>query len=442
MDTPAPGAPAAHAAPPVAQPLPTDHADPALRARRWRRRLAVGSLAVAVGLGGVGTGVAVDRTLLGAGSGTDARGGEFALIAEAWDDLHQKYVGAADLSDRDLAYGAIEGLTEAVGDTGHTTFLTPDELKATHDALSGKYVGVGIRLDVQGDVPIVAGLVRGGSAERADVHEGDRILAVAGTPTNGLSLDDIATKVRGESGTSVSLTLERAGRSQPLVVNLERAEIVVPAVSWAMVPGSKVGMVRLEEFSSGSADQLKAALREALAAKATGLVFDLRGDPGGYVNEAVGVASQFLSDGLVYRQRDAAGAESEAKVSPGGVATTIPLVVLVDHDSASSAEIVAGALQDHERATIVGAQTFGTGTVLTEEPLADGSALRIGVVEWLTPDGHQIWHRGITPDEAVALPKDVQPVVPHDLRPMTKAQVGAIADSQLNRALEILAAAR
>jgi carboxyl-terminal processing protease len=159
------------------------------------------------------------------------------------------------------------------------------------------------------------------------------------------------------------------------------------------------------------------------------------------VNEAVAIASEFLSSGTVYQERNAQGETKASEVKQGGIATTIPMIVLVDEGTASAAEIVSGAIQDAGRAELVGAKTFGTGTVLGEFELADGSALRIGTVEWLTPKGRVIWHEGIKPDVAVARPAETDPVVPDDLESMSAAQAKSIADPQLAKALQLLAAA-
>jgi carboxyl-terminal processing protease len=205
-----------------------------------------------------------------------------------------------------------------------------------------------------------------------------------------------------------------------------------------MVPGTKTALFRLEQFSNGAADEMVKTLKQARAAGADRIVLDMRGNPGGYVNEAVGVASQFLTKGLVYVERNAQGQSTDHPVSPGGVATDIPLVVVVDRNTASSAEIVSGALQDAGRAKIVGQTTFGTGTVLGEFDLSDGSALRVGTVEWLTPSGRRIWHEGIAPDVPETLPSDVQPLSPEDIGRLTAAAVGKIDDTQLAKALQVV----
>jgi carboxyl-terminal processing protease len=365
---------------------------------------------------------------------------EFGLIREAWDTLHEQYVGRDEISDEALIYGAIEGLTEAIGDTGHTDFMTPEEREERNDSLSGSYVGIGVRIDETEDgTARIVGVFDGSPAEAAGLVPEDVILRVDGQDTKGATIDQVAEWVRGEAGTSVTLTVRHGTDGPERTLTIERADVPIDPVSWTMVPGTTTALIRLEQFSNGAADEMVVTLEEARAAGAERVVLDLRGNPGGYVNEAVGVASQFLTSGLVYIERNAADERTEKPVSPGGVATDLPLVVLVNGDTASSAEIVSGALQDHDRARIVGVTTFGTGTVLGEFALSDGSALRIGTVEWLTPDGRRIWHQGIAPDVPVTMPEGVVPMTPDDVRGLTLAAVHSMADVQLARAIDLVA---
>ena len=391
---------------------------------------------------GVGRLVAPDGALGGSASNPASPAGPttFGLIKEAWDTLHQQYVGRDQLDDKALIYGAIEGMTNAVGDTGHTDFMTPEERQQRNDSLSGSYVGIGVRIEPDdAGQPRIIGVFDGSPAEKAGLLPDDVIVAVDGKRTEGASIDDVAGWVRGEAGSTVKITV-RGTDGQERTLSIARADVPVQAVSWTMVPGTKTALIQLEQFSNGAADATVKSLKDARAAGAERIVLDLRGNPGGYVNEAVGVASQFLSSGLVYIERNAQGETTDHPVSPGGVATDLPLVVLVDGNTASAAEIVSGALQDAGRAKVVGETTFGTGTVLGEFDLSDGSALRVGTVEWLTPKGRRIWHEGIAPNVSVILPSGVQPISPEDVGRLTGAAVGKMQDTQLAKALELVSA--
>ncbi len=408
-------------------------------------RAAIGLALVVAFSVGIGVGLLAMPALGTVGTTTPSPTGsavpaDYGLIREAWDVLHTKYVGADELNDKELIYGAINGMTEAVGDTGHTSFLTPEERAARSNDLSGQYVGIGVRIDTaESGLPLIVGVFPDSPAEKAGLAVGEEIVAVDGKPTTGHAIDDVVTWVRGEAGSSVRVTVRPGATGKEREVSMVRAAVAVDPVSWTLVPGTRTALIRLDQFSTGAADDLKQAIGEAREAGADRLILDLRGNPGGYVNEADAVASQFLKSGTVFVERTADGHETTHPVAPGGVATDLPLIVLVDGGTASSAEIVSGAIQDGKRAQIVGIKTFGTGTVLGEFPLTDGSALRVGTVEWLTPDGRIIWHEGISPDVVVERASDVAPLGPDDVSKLTPAEVDAIKDPQLARALTLVA---
>lgn len=391
---------------------------------------------------GVGANVSQELAATGPIPSASTKPGDppgFGLFGEAWGVLKQNYVDPKALDSKDITYGAIRGMTAAIGDTDHTRFMTPDELKQEQQGLSGTFAGIGAVLSQEGADLVVQSVLQGAPAQRAGVRAGDRILAVDGKETTGKTVSEVVSEVRGPEGTAVTLTLGRDGEPQPIVITITRATITSPAVSWALYPGTTTAVVRLEQFSADSGKQLTDALKAAEAAGATKIVLDLRNDPGGYVGEAMTVASQFLKDGLVFIQQDGKGVRKENAVQPGGAATTQPLVVLVDGQSASSAEIVAGAIQDGARGTIVGVKTFGTGTVLSEFDLSDGSALYVGTSQWLTPKGHEIWKRGIAPDVVVTLPSDGRLVVPDEFSALGVDGIVKAGDTQLIRAVQLLA---
>ena len=315
--------------------------------------------------------------------------------------------------------------------------MTADEVKASEQSLAGTFVGIGVQMAQNNSKPVVGAVIPGTPAEAAGLKRGDQIVAVDGKTTDGETIDETVSRIRGPEGESVTLTIGRTGVAN-FDVTIVRRKFDLPLVSWSMVPGRKVAMIRLDQFSTGATKALQGAIKAAKDAGATAIVFDLRDNPGGYVNEAIGVASQFLADGIVYQSVDASGKEKDQPIEPGGVATDIPLVVLTNGETASSAEIVTGAIQDAKRATVVGEKTFGTGTVLGRFDLADGSSLRIGTERWLTRDGRPIWHEGLDPDVTVKLADTATPVRPDDLRSMTSAELASSTDTQLLKALDQL----
>ncbi len=337
-----------------------------------------------------------------------------AVFGEAWDLLHEHYVDPAALDDRKLLTGALRGLVEAVGDNGHTRYLTPEELAQHGEQLSGEYTGVGIEIVGRDGRIVVSSVFDDSPAQRAGVRVGDVLVAVDGIPVDDLALDEVVQRVRGPEGTPVTLRFERVGMAAPLEMTLVRAKVRIIQVRWALLPGD-VGLIRLSSFASGASEETATALDRLTAMGARAIILDLRGNPGGLVDEAIAVAGAFLPpDTVVFRSRDRQGNETVYRTESAGRPTDLPLVVLVDRGSASAAEIVAGALQDHRRAVVMGETTFGTGTVLIEFRLRDGSALLIGTQVWVTPQGRVIWRNGIEPDIPVSLAQQNVPFLPSD----------------------------
>jgi carboxyl-terminal processing protease len=359
------------------------------------------------------------------------------LLDEAYKLLAEHYVDPKALDPLTLERGALTGMTNALDDRGHTGYLTPNQVKARDDSLSGTFVGVGAVLDQQGSSIIVNRVLHDSPAERAGMKAGDELVTVDGVGVSGLTVDEVVTRVRGPEGSDVTLEL-KSPDGTTRTVKITRAKLDLPLVSWAFAPGTKNAVIRLESFSSGAAKAVKGALQQALDQGAVGVVLDLRGNPGGYVNEPVDTASLFLSKGTVYQSVDRSGKQTAHEVVGSPIAPDLPLVLLVDDQTASSAEILTGAIQDAGRAKIVGTKTYGTGTVVNTYPLADGGALTIGTERWLTPSGHAIWREGLVPDQVVSLPTGATLVVPDDFATLGSAGIAGSKDAQLKAGLAAL----
>ena len=304
--------------------------------------------------------------------------------------------------------------------------------------LSGSVAGIGILVSETNGSLTVARVIGGSPAESAGVKAGDTITAVDGVSTAGMTFDQLAAKIRGTIGTKVTISVIHAGTTTPVNLTMIRAQVATPLVDWNIVPGTHVADIALFEFSSGATSQVQLAIAAAKKQGATSIVFDLRGNPGGLADQARTVASEFLSSGVVYIEEDGSGNQTKITVDTSQVSTALPMVVVVDHDTASAAEIVAGALQDSHRAKVVGVTTVGTGTVLEPFVLSDGSVVLLGIADWLTPAGHRIFAKGITPDQTVAMPTGGQVIDPIDLSAMTSAQFQASTDAQLLAAVKAI----
>jgi carboxyl-terminal processing protease len=360
-------------------------------------------------------------------------------VDEALAILGERFVDAAALDTETLTAGAIRGMLEALGDEGHTEYLSPDELEAARDALDGRVMGIGVILDQRASAPLVISVIDGSPADRAGLRTGDLIVEVDGLSTLRLPDDALGPLVRGEAGTRVGLEVERAGAPEPLVFDIVREDVTIEPASWARVPESAVAVVRIVQFSSGAGEASRAAIEAALAGGARAMVLDLRGDPGGLVAEALEVASAFLDGGVAYQEQSRDGLPRAVDIPSGRViAPDTPLVVLVDYATASSAEILAAALRDNGRAVIMGEQTFGTGTVVNTFDLSDGSALKVGVLTWLTPRGEAVFRVGIHPDHEVEARPGAPTLRPRDLGAMTPAELAQSDDLPLLRAIGML----
>jgi carboxyl-terminal processing protease len=359
---------------------------------------------------------------------------------QTWHLIDKNYVDRKAVDPKRMTQGAIAGLLASLGDTGHTTHLTHEELEQMKEGLEGHFDGIGARLGIRKGQPIVEYTFPGSPARVAGLRPGDVLLEVNGKSVAGLSTDRIAALVRGQASTVVRLRIAREGIARPLNFDITRAKVDVPDVTWHMLPGTPIAHVAIGNFGEQAHAQLLTALKEARALGVKGLILDVRGNPGGLKDQAVAVTSEFLTEGNVFIEQDAQGKRTPIAVLPGAHAADIPISLLIDEGTASSAEIFAGAIQAHHRGELIGTRTFGTGTVLQAFGLSDGSAVLLAVDEWLTPDGRQIWHKGISPYVEVTLQQGASILLPESEGGLTAATLAKSEDKQLLKALEFVKA--
>ena len=401
---------------------------------RWPRRGFLLALSLVLALG---AGVMLDRSLLLNGIPPDAED-DFRLMAQAWNLIDHFYVDHSSVRHAAMTHAAISAMLDSLGDTNHSAFLSRSQAKKAGSAMQGKLIGIGIEIQARDHQAVVVAPIDGSPAQQAGVRPGDVILQVNGQPVYGLSLAQISSRISGEAGQPVALTVMNPRDKRKRKINIARASIKLNNVSWQRLPGTDIAHLRIALFSDGEAGDLRKALLEIKRQGIRGIILDLRNNPGGALDEAIGTASQFLASGNVLWEKDGSGKLTPIPVQPGGAAPDLPMVVLINGGSASDSEIVAGALHDTRRAVLIGERTYGTGTVLSEFVLADGSALLLAVEEWLTPDKRSFWHRGIDPDIRVVQPPETAILRPATERELTGAELRASGDAQLLRAIASL----
>lgn len=342
-----------------------------------------------------------------------------------WDSYHailDQYAGG-EVDQQALIRGAIKGMVDALEDP-HSGYLTPDEYRQGLQDLSGQFEGIGAEIgtrNAKGETSdcttlgpdcflIVVSPLEGSPAEKAGIKAGDAIVAVDGTSLDGLTIDGARDRIRGKKGTEVTLSIVR-DRKAPIEIQVVRDVVVSKEVISRDLADGEIGYLRVTGFSDNAAQKFHAALQADLKAGKTRIILDLRGNPGGYVTAARAIVSEFIKDGPIFWEENADGVQTETDATGQGIATGdgVELVVLIDRGSASASEIVAGALQDRERATIVGETSFGKGTVQQWIQLDDGSALKLTIAKWLTPDKRWIHKVGVVPDIVVETPPDAGP---------------------------------
>jgi carboxyl-terminal processing protease len=373
-----------------------------------------------------------------------------SVLDEAWQIINREYVDPSfnqvdwlavrqellerDYSSKEEAYTALRSALEKLNDS-YTRFMDPEQYAELTRQTSGELSGIGIRLQADqptGKLTVIEPLPNSPAAA-AGIQTGDRILAIDGKSTDGMSVEEASALIRGESGTQILLKIERDGQAA-FDLELTRARIELPTVRFSLKEedGYQIGYIRLSEFSGHAAEQMNQAIQTLLDQEVDGFVLDLRGNPGGLLQASIDISRMWLDNGAIVRTVDRTGSSDETKANNTAL-TGLPLVVLVNGNSASSSEILTGALKDNQRATVVGSQTFGKALVQSVHSLSDGSGLAVTIAHYYTPDGTDISQLGIAPDVRVELSESQQRELASD-----PSLVATISDPQYVRAISVL----
>lgn len=324
-------------------------------------------------------------------------------VQEAWGIIFQEYVEKDKLNASTLSQAAIKGMVEALNDP-YTSYLDAQHYQISLGELEGKFEGIGAYVEIKDEQIMIIAPIADSPAAKAGIRAGDIILAIDGSSTSGMSLEEAVLNIRGPKGTSVRLLVRHQGETEPGEIEIVRAAIELPSVDFVMK--EDIAYIRISSFSEQTNKELSPVLESVVQKKASGIILDLRSNPGGLLTVVVDVASRFLKEGVVLYVVDNQGEKTSLSVKPQSITTDLPMVIVTDNYSASGSEVLAGALQDYGRATIAGGTTFGKGSVNTLHQLKDGSGLYITTARWLTPNGRLIEGKGIEPDYPLELEGD------------------------------------
>ncbi|MCX8059666.1 MAG: S41 family peptidase [Aquificaceae bacterium] len=363
----------------------------------------------------------------------------FRLLTDVFKTVKENYVG--ETSTRELIYGALNGMMKSLDP--FSAFFTPEQYREFRQETGGEFGGVGIEIGMEKGRPIVISPIEGTPAHRAGLKSGDVIVEINGEDTSNMTLMDVVRRIRGKPGTKVTLTILRKGADRPVRVELERATIKVESVKWTKL--EDVGYIRLSQFTEGVGKDVEKAVKGLTSQGVRGIILDLRNDPGGLLTEAINVSELFLKEGkLIVYTKTKKGEVSRyfARKKPI-LPENMPLVVLINRGSASASEIVAGALQDHKRAVIVGEKSFGKASVQNIIPLEDGSAIKLTVAHYYTPLGRLIDKKGIQPDVEVKMKEEEEEKLQEVIRQKRIQGASGLVlepalDLQLRTAIEVI----
>lgn len=332
---------------------------------------------------------------------------DFGPFWKVWNVINDKYVDPGKITDQEKVWGAISGLAGSLDDP-YTVFMPPQEAKQFDSEISGNFEGVGMEVGIRDGVITVIAPIKGNPAEKAGIKTGDKISKINDKATSGLTIDEAVNLIRGPKGTAVTLTIVRTGKTEPLIVKVLRDVITIPTID-SELRSDGVYVVKLHNFSAVSSNLFDQAMQGFIKSKSSKLLLDLRGNPGGYLNASVEMASWFLPKGKVVVREDFGGKREENEYRSTGrniLGNKLKMVILVDGGSASASEILAGALQEHGVAKLVGTKTFGKGSVQELVKITSETNLKITIARWLTPNSKSISEGGLTPDFEVKITED------------------------------------
>lgn len=345
----------------------------------------------------------------------------FEPFWETWNYVNEQYVDQP-VDQTLMMRGAIEGMLSSLGDP-HTSYMDPEMFQQQNAPLQGEYEGIGAWVDVSGEFLIIISPMPGSPAEAAGLKSDDQVIAVDGEDMAGIEGNLVLRRILGEAGTDVTLTIYRQSNDETFDVTITRQKITMPSVVGEMLEDD-IAYVQLINFGDKTHQDLRKILRDLLKEKPVGLILDLRNNGGGYLNTAIDVTSEFVSQSPIMFEEFGDGEKITYKAKPNGLATKIPLVVLINEGTASASEIAAGAIQDYERGILVGMTSYGKGSVQNWLPLENNQgAIRVTIARWLTPNERQINEQGLTPDIEVEI---------------TEEDISAERDVQLEKAIELL----
>lgn len=349
---------------------------------------------------------------------------DFGPFWKVWNEINKKHPEAAKITDQEKVYGAIKGLVDSLGDP-YSVYFDPEETKSFKEDISGNFEGIGMEVALKDKVLTVVAPLKDTPAFRAGIKSGDRILKINEASTAGMSVEEAIKLIRGKKGTSVTLTIAREGERVPRVITIVRDRINIPTLETEK-RADGIFVIRLYSFTGNSAELFRRALQDFVKSKSDKLLLDLRGNPGGYLNSAISMASWFVEGGKIIATEDYGDKQEPEIYRSRGYDVfndKLKFVILIDGGSASASEILAGALQDHRIAKLVGSQSFGKGSVQELVPITSNTSLKITVAKWLTPNGVSISEKGLKPDYEVE---------------KTQADIDAGRDPQLDKAIQVL----